>query len=94
MQHGIKWQLWLFPNGDVINERGQRDILLYCTSLPIEVESILVHIEIKFDGTTLNSDSCHYSEPVVDGWYDAVLTTQDISIWLDGVLFTDDLIRS
>ena len=77
--HGLKWQLWIWSDGD---------ILLICISLPIDAESISLYHQIRFNGKRikrLKKKNRNHRKIFHAGWYFDTLERGEI-LWYDKAL--------
>ena len=88
MMHGLKWQAWIWPNGDGPDTAGQVDMIVHLISIPAYLDSIDIHHQIKFEDkplklqrefATLSSD---------------VELCSRVSPWQQNLLKTNELIES
>ena len=52
--YGLRWQIWLFPNGDNQRERGKCEIYLVLIGLPIKIQTLHIYYEIAMGDKNLD----------------------------------------
>ena len=93
IMHKLKWQIWLFPNGNTESDDGDVVFNMHLLNFPVQLDSVRIYYQLMLNDKMIDfKHRNHYEKFEKDSryiwWGDMMKTEEIVNYECDSVVFT------